>query len=57
MALTELARFLPRSTQHNRYLRSGMRSHHRDEEIDRRAAPDPAADAAVVQPPPTEPRL
>ena len=27
MALTELARFLPRSTQHNRYLRSGMRPH------------------------------
>ena len=29
MALTELARFLPRGTQHNRYLRSGMRPHHR----------------------------
>ena len=27
MALTELARFLPRGTQHNRYLRSGMRPH------------------------------
>ncbi len=25
MALTELARFLPRSTHHNRYLRSGLR--------------------------------
>ncbi len=31
MALTELARFLPRGTYHNRYLRSGMRSQHRDE--------------------------
>jgi putative (di)nucleoside polyphosphate hydrolase len=26
MALTELARFLPRSNPHNRYLRAGMRS-------------------------------
>jgi putative (di)nucleoside polyphosphate hydrolase len=32
MALTELARFLPRGSHHNRYLRSGMRPHHRDEE-------------------------
>jgi len=31
MALTELARFLPRNNQHNRYLRSGMRPHHRDD--------------------------
>jgi putative (di)nucleoside polyphosphate hydrolase len=31
MALTELARFLPRATQHNRYLRAGMRPHHRDD--------------------------
>jgi putative (di)nucleoside polyphosphate hydrolase len=31
MALTELARFLPRGTHHNRYLRSGMRPHHRDD--------------------------
>jgi len=34
MALTELARFLPRGSHHNRYLRSGMRPHHRDEERD-----------------------
>src|SRR3954467_13182612 len=27
MALTELARFLPRGAHHNRYLRSGMRPH------------------------------
>ena len=32
MALTELARYLPRGMHHNRYLRSGMRPHHRDEE-------------------------
>jgi len=31
MALTELARFLPRGAQHNRYLRSGLRPHHRDD--------------------------
>lgn len=36
MALTELARFLPRSNHHNRYLRSGMRTHHRDEGHDDR---------------------
>jgi putative (di)nucleoside polyphosphate hydrolase len=32
MALTELARFLPRANPHNRYLRAGMRSHQRHEE-------------------------
>ncbi len=32
MALTELARFLPRNNHHNRYLRAGMRSHHQDED-------------------------
>ena len=31
MALTELARFLPRDNHHNRYLRAGMRPHHRDD--------------------------
>ena len=30
MALTELARFLPRATHHNRYLRSGIRGRARD---------------------------
>ena len=30
MALTELARYLPRINHHNRYLRSGMRPQHRD---------------------------
>jgi hypothetical protein len=40
MALTELARFLPRGAQHNRYLRSGMRPHHREDLPDRRR-PEP----------------
>ena len=31
MALTELARFLPRGVHHNRYLRCGVRPHHRDD--------------------------
>jgi putative (di)nucleoside polyphosphate hydrolase len=31
MALTELARFLPRSHHHNRYLRAGVRPHRHDE--------------------------
>ena len=35
MALTELARFLPRGTHFNRYLRSGMRPHHQDDGADR----------------------
>ena len=34
MALTELARFLPRGAQHNRYLRSGLRPHHREDATD-----------------------
>ena len=35
MALTELARFLPRGAQHNRYLRSGMRPHYREDGAER----------------------
>ena len=31
MALTELARYLPRINHHNRYLRAGMRPQHRSE--------------------------
>ena len=31
MALTELARFVPRLNHHNRYLRSGMRPHQRED--------------------------
>jgi putative (di)nucleoside polyphosphate hydrolase len=31
MALTELARFLPRVHHHNRYLRAGMRTHRHDD--------------------------
>jgi putative (di)nucleoside polyphosphate hydrolase len=57
MALTELARFLPRGTQHNRYLRAGMRPHHRDEGHERDG---PTAADPPVEPPsplPAEPRL
>ena len=53
MALTELARFLPRNHQHNRYLRSGMRPHPRDDsqEASHLAfAPDPAFSASLTSP-------
>jgi putative (di)nucleoside polyphosphate hydrolase len=56
MALTELARFLPRGTHHNRYLRSGMRPHHRDEgpmHHDEQRLQAPAGDVAI--PPDTLP--
>jgi putative (di)nucleoside polyphosphate hydrolase len=33
MALTELARYLPRMNHHNRYLRSGLRSHRHDHDL------------------------
>ena len=48
MALTELARFLPRGAQHNRYLRSGLRPHHREDATDhyRRSDALPAASPA-----------
>jgi len=66
MALTELARYLPRGAQHNRYLRSGMRPYHRDDD-DRheglprrhgdvpgakRPGPERAADPVAPQTPP-----
>jgi putative (di)nucleoside polyphosphate hydrolase len=48
MALTELARFLPRGAQHNRYLRSGMRPHHREDGGERfRRSDDPVNPALV----------
>jgi len=56
MALTELARFLPRGSHHNRYLRSGMRPHHRDDEVDGRPvqhethATEPAALPQIEEP-------
>ena len=54
MALTELARFLPRGSQHNRYLRSGMRPHHRDDDLERfnggHEAPAQNGDAATLPP-------
>jgi putative (di)nucleoside polyphosphate hydrolase len=39
MALTELARFLPRNNVHNRYLRAGMRPHGRDQRDTRERDP------------------
>ena len=50
MALTELARFLPRGSQHNRYLRSGMRPHHRDDGVERYRRGEPAADTTSPAP-------
>jgi putative (di)nucleoside polyphosphate hydrolase len=41
MALTELARYLPRVNHHNRFLRSGMRTHRHDEVA---APPAPAGE-------------
>lgn len=55
MALTELARFLPRGSHHNRYLRSGMRPHHRDEEHDGRPHPLPHHDALPSESAPLPP--
>ena len=58
MALTELARFLPRAAQHNRYLRSGMRlitatTEHRA--AARRAAIEPAAGPGRAETPSCQP--
>ena len=47
MALTELARYLPRVNVHNRYLRGGTRQHRRDAEPPGAAAPDPTAPTAT----------
>ena len=51
MALTELARYLPRVNHHNRYLRSGLRSHLRPV-----AEPSPhsASSGEETEPGPTE---
>ncbi|MGZ5237637.1 MAG: hypothetical protein ACXWCV_15105, partial [Caldimonas sp.] len=62
MALTELARFLPRGAQHNRYLRSGMRPHHREDGPDRYRRPDSAMpllgdENALAEPAPAEPAV
>ncbi|MDB5709776.1 MAG: nudH, partial [Sphingomonas bacterium] len=64
MALTELARFLPRGSQHNRYLRAGMRPHHRDDVGERAGPSEREPEAAEAVTPPTaastqsaEPRL
>ena len=46
MALTELARFLPRVNHHNRYLRSGLRAQRLDHEAHSHAAA-PEGDGAL----------
>ena len=51
LALTELARYLPRANPYNRFLRSSMRAQRRDE-FD--VAADPAA-AATAPPLPDDP--
>ena len=48
MALSELARFLPRVNHQNRYLRSGMRPHRHDELLD-----GPHDDGHGDEPPPS----
>jgi putative (di)nucleoside polyphosphate hydrolase len=48
MALTELARFLPRANHHNRYLRSGMRPHRRDDRSDCTGSHELAIEPAPV---------
>jgi putative (di)nucleoside polyphosphate hydrolase len=44
MALTELARYLPRLQPHNRYLRAGLRNHRNDHDGDHPAPPQAAAE-------------
>ena len=39
MALTELARYLPRVNHHNRYLRAGMRDRRADPHMDEASPP------------------
>ena len=55
MALTELARFLPRGAHHNRYLRSGMRPHHREDigrNVERASMPSGGRDPDPAETPP-----
>lgn len=51
MALTELARFLPRQNPHNRFLRSGMRPASTRDDARAPSAHPPAND---IKPPPPE---
>jgi putative (di)nucleoside polyphosphate hydrolase len=45
LALTELARYLPRTNHHNRYLRAGLRSARHDADLAHPAAPPEASPA------------
>jgi len=51
MALTELARFLPRVNHHNRYLRGGMRHHGQHPRDEREMELPPGA---TLEPPPEQ---
>jgi putative (di)nucleoside polyphosphate hydrolase len=46
MALTELARYLPRTNHHNRYLRSGLRAQHLQGETAEPPPPEGTAPSA-----------
>jgi putative (di)nucleoside polyphosphate hydrolase len=50
MALTELARFLPRLNHHSRYLRAGMRGHRHDDEQPAASEPPVAEPKTSEQP-------
>jgi putative (di)nucleoside polyphosphate hydrolase len=50
MALTELARFLPRANPHNRYLRSGLRMHRYEDEAQAAASVSGGAEATTASP-------
>jgi putative (di)nucleoside polyphosphate hydrolase len=52
MPLTELARYLPRAAHHNRYLRTVMRPHHRDDLEPRRHEHQAAVDSPAAAPQP-----
>jgi putative (di)nucleoside polyphosphate hydrolase len=47
MALTELARYLPRVNSHNRFLRAGLRPFHRGDTQGEHSAGSPAAAPAA----------
>ena len=56
MALTELARFLPRGHHQNRYLRSGMRPHRDESGNSHQADFDSPSQADVANPSPHSPK-
>jgi putative (di)nucleoside polyphosphate hydrolase len=55
MALTELARFLPRANPHNRYLRSGLRMHRHEDESPPAASASDGTESTAASPSRTPP--